>query len=46
LSQVVVPIASNPELPRGSQQWSLNHPHIIRYVGHLVNLLLLLLLLL
>jgi len=22
---VVVPIASDPELPRGSQQWSLNH---------------------
>jgi hypothetical protein len=22
---MVVPIASNPELPRGLQQWSLNH---------------------
>ena len=29
LRQVVVPIASNPELPRGSQQWSLNHLYSI-----------------
>ena len=37
LSQTLVPIAADPEPGRESPQWSLNHPHIIRHVEHLVN---------
>ena len=34
---MVVPIAANPELPRGSPQWSLNHSYIIHYLHWTVN---------
>jgi hypothetical protein len=38
LSQVLVPIAADPEPGRGSPQWSLNHPYNITCLESEVNL--------